>query len=355
MNVEVDNDIFQTYLELIQVEVTGCCNMRCKHCRAYTQPKKMLNKEQMEKILDFASKVKGNDFKFTFSGGEPFMNPNLYDYLVLANRKGINQIVITTNASLVTDEWLKMLNDLKLKFLCIQISMDSTDAQVHNKFRGFDGAFEKCDELLTKIQKYKNINSSIRMTVTKDTINQIDDMIKYALSKKCKILGIGSVIPFGKAADGSISLKGKDKKEFIYTIMEKRKQYEGQIEIVTEDPLKFLCEYERKELDPTLDIINPCLFGGCTAGISSLNINSDGVVTPCSMMDNEVFNINDCKDADDMIKAYENSDIIKKLFSKKYSGKCGKCKLNRICGGCRAAAFAYTSDIMGCDESCWLK
>ena len=71
------------------------------------------------------------------------------------------------------------------------------------------------------------------------------------------------------------------------------------------------------------------------------------------MMEEEILNINDCKDENEMIKMYENSAIIKKLFSKKYKGKCGTCPLKNVCGGCRAFAKAYTNDILGSDLSCW--
>ena len=123
----------------------------------------------------------------------------------MAKESGINQIVITTNASIVTDEILEKLNNLKLDFLCIQVSLDSTNPKIHDEFRRYNGAFKKCDEILEKIKKYDNIYSSIRMTVTENTLDQIDGMIEYALSKKCKILGIGSIIPFGRAKDKKMS------------------------------------------------------------------------------------------------------------------------------------------------------
>lgn len=353
MYIELENEIFETRLELVQIEVTGYCNMHCKHCRASNQPHKMISKEQMTKILSFIDKVKAEDFKLTFSGGEPFLNKNLYEYLKMAKESGVDQVVITTNASLVNNEWLEKLNSLKMKFLCIQVSIDSIDKDSHDKFRGYPGAFEKCGEVLDKIQNYENIYSSIRMTVTSQTMDEIDNMIEFALSKKVKILGIGSVIPFGKASDGKLSLKPPQKKAFIQRIMDLNNKYKGKLEIVTEDPLKFLNLYEKNDKQLNIDLSNPCSFGGCTAGISSININSDGVVTPCSMMEEEVLNINECKDADEMIEKYQNSAIIKKLFAKEYSGKCGKCPLKRICGGCRAAAKAYTGDIMGSDLSCW--
>lgn len=353
MKIELDNAIYDSKLELIQVEVTGCCNMHCKHCRAAEQPKKMINKEQMTKIFDFANLVKSDNFKFTFSGGEPFMNPNLYEYLLLAKSKGIDQIVITTNASLITDDMLERLNSLNLSFLCIQISIDSIYPDIHNAFRKYPKAFEKCEEILDKIKKYENINSSIRMTVTKDTLDQVDKMIDFAISKNCKFLGLGSVIPFGNASNGELSFTKNDKKNFMELVSQKSKKYNDKIQIVTEDPLKFLNQYENNSLNLKINIMDSCLFGGCTAGISSININSDGVITPCSMMEEKILDINDYDNVYDLIKAYQDSSIVKKLFSKKYNGICGKCNLNRICGGCRAVAKAYTGDIMGSDLSCW--
>lgn len=353
MIVELENETFETNLELVQIEVTGCCNMKCKHCRAAYQPKKFITLDQAGKIFDFINKTKAENFKLNLSGGEPFMNPKLYEMIKMAKDKGLDEIVITSNASLITDEWLDKLSKLDLKFLCIQVSIDSTDEKSHDEFRNYEGAFKKCDEVLEKIKEYPNIYSSIRMTVTKDTYNQIDEMIDYAISKNCKILGVGSVIPFGNASDGKLSFKGEDKKKLMNLIIEKRLKYKDKIDIVTEDPLKFLKLMENNQIKFDFDITQSCIFGGCTAGISSLNINSDGSVTPCSMMDEVVFNINDCETVDEMINKYETSEIIKKLFSKKYSGKCGKCGLKQICGGCRAAAKAYTNDIMGSDLSCW--
>ena len=191
------------------------------------------------------------------------------------------------------------------------------------------------------------------MTVTPETLSQIDKMVQYALLKKVKILGIGSVIPFGRASNGELSLKPIQKKEFMKTIFEYSKRNEGVLDVVTEDPLKFLLEYETGNEELKINYNDECVFGGCTAAISSININSDGIITPCSMMEEKILDINNCKDADEIIKKYEKSNVVKKLFDKKYSGKCGKCKLNRICGGCRASAKAYTGSIMGSDLSCW--
>lgn len=353
MFVELDDIIYQTNLELVQIEVTGFCNMHCKHCRASSQPHKMINMEQMKKILKFIKKVKSDDFKLTFSGGEPFLNKNLYKYICMAKDIGLNQIVITTNASMIDDEMLSKLNDLQLKFLCIQISLDSINEEEHDTFRKYPGAFKKCCEVLEKIKNYENLYSSIRMTITSKTMDEIDDMVNFAIEKEVKILGIGSVIPFGEALDGKLSLNSKQKKKFMDKILDLNHKYEGKLEIVTEDPLKFLTLYSRNDVELKEELSDESKFGGCTAGISSININSDGIITPCSMMDEEILDINECLNVEDIISSYENSPVIKNLFSKKYNGKCGNCILKRVCGGCRAVAKAYTGDMMGSDLSCW--
>ena len=36
-----------------------------------------------------------------------------------------------------------------------------------------------------------------------------------------------------------------------------------------------------------------------------------------------------------------------------YKGKCGQCAYLRVCGGCRARAYAVTGDYLAGDPICW--
>lgn len=353
MFVELENEIYETKLQHVQIEITGCCNMKCKHCRASNEAKKMLTMSQIEKIIKFITKVKDDDFRLILSGGEPFLHPQIIEIIKLAKEYGIDSIVITTNSSLITDDILNKLDDIKMKFLCIQVSLDSLNEKQHNEFRGFPNAYQKCLDVLDKIQNYDNIYSSIRMTITPSTINEIDKMIDFAIRKKVKIIGIGSVIPFGNAKDGSMSLTPLQKKEFLTILAKKHIELEEIVDVTSEDPLKFLIPDSPWNYCNGKTEFDDCFFGGCTAGVTSINISADGTVTPCAMMEEKIFNIDNCNNIDEMIFAYCNSNIIKNLFTRKFNGKCGKCKFNRTCGGCRAFAKASTDDYMGSDLSCW--
>lgn len=353
MLVELENEIYETKLQHIQIEITGCCNMHCEHCRAANESKVIMPLNKIEKIMKFIQKVRDDDFRLILSGGEPFLYPNICEIIELGKKNDINSIVITTNASLITDDILQKLNDINLKFLCIQVSIDSLKEEEHDKFRGYKGSYKKCVEVLNKIKTYPNIHSSIRMTITPNTLSEVEQMINFAVNKNVDIIGIGSVIPFGNAKSGDMSLNTLEKKKFLEILSKKHTELKGKIDVTSEDPLKFLIDDSPWSYNLENIEIDDCFFGGCTAGVTTINISANGIVTPCAMMDEQIMDISQYDDINDLIDAYCNSSIIKNLFSRKFDGKCGLCKYNRICGGCRAFAKAVTGNYMGSDMSCW--
>ena len=44
MTIELEDEMYEANIELVQLEITGSCNMHCKHCRAADMPKKIINK-----------------------------------------------------------------------------------------------------------------------------------------------------------------------------------------------------------------------------------------------------------------------------------------------------------------------
>jgi len=134
-----------------------------------------------------------------------------------------------------------------------------------------------------------------------------------------------------------------------------RVKYCDIIDVVTENPLKF-------KISPKIwdfgydDISYEGFFGGCTAGINTFNVFSDGSLTPCAVLLLPILNLNDLLDApvDEIHRIYTSSAIIKSLFSGKLYGKCGNCTIKRLCRGCRARAFLINNDLLGEDPSCWV-
>lgn len=313
---------------------------------------KHLTIEEINKILDFITHNKEDNFRITISGGEPFMHPRLIDIIAEIKSRGIEDIIITSNASLITNDNLKQLNELKINNLCIQLSLDSVFSETHDAFRGYKGAYEGVMKVIEMLKFYPNITSSIRMTVTHDTFLEVDQMVDLAYKLQVERVGIGAVIPVGAGESGKLTLSSK-KKTFLELMAKKKIQYMEKIDVTSEDPLKFAIDNSPWEYCEEDDIIDDNFFGGCTAGLTGFNVNAQGIVTPCAVLFEPVLDIHDYQFVEEMTAAYENSNVIQTLITRKYSGKCGKCKLNRICGGCRATAKGLTGDYMGSDCTCW--
>lgn len=354
MKIEVDGVTYKVNFSHAQIEITGCCNMNCKHCRAVNEAPMFMSLDKIKMILDFASQNSNKEFNLVISGGEPFMHPNFLEIMKIIKDYNFNEIVITTNGSLVNEMKLKFLDDLNFKNLTIQISIDSIYSEKHDLNRRFTGAFNKAIEALKLIQKFDNLHSSVRMTINKFTINEIESMIKLLIPLNVKRLGVGSIIPTGAGAIGSQHLSPQEKEKFLYMLSDLAKKYKNNIEIVTEDPLKCIVKNNPWIPENVYDIEKvEGVFGGCTAGIDCFNVDTHYNITPCSVFDEKIISLLDYNNVEDLTKAYVTSELVKKLFQRNFEGKCQNCEHKRICGGCRATAKYFGGTYFSSDGTCW--
>lgn len=355
MFVECEDAIYKTGFVHAQLEITGSCNMKCAHCRATNEKPVFMSLEKIGLILDFADQNKNEEFNLTVSGGEPFLHPRFVEIMELIRSHNFGEVVVTTNGSLLKPETLARLDALAFPNLTIQVSLDSTDPAVHDLNRGYPGAFEKAVKGLAAMKDYPNLRSSVRMTVTYKTLDQIEDMVRLLIGLGVIRLGVGSVIPVGKGAEGDQTMTPELKRSFLEGLAQLARKYAGEIEIVTEDPLKCLVAgnpwispevYDREEEEG--------VFGGCTAGIDCFNVDTSDQVTPCSVFREAMFTIEPGDSPASLREKYENSSLVKSLFQRRFGGKCAVCSHRRICGGCRATAKHFGGSYFAGDGTCWL-
>jgi len=359
MIIETPHVRYEIFLEMIQFEITGRCNMRCQHCRAWRDPQKDLTLNDIQKVLDFVVPEARSGMRFTISGGEPFLHPQIFEILELIKRKVdntkklIDHAVITTNGSLLTKEKIKRLENIGFRELYVQTSIDSVDPKKHDAFRSSPGAFERAIKSVKLLVKSKLI-TSIRATITPQTLSEIEDLILLAINCGAKRIGFGSVIPTGRGKfNRQLIFSPAQKKLFLEKVTEYRQKYFSKIRVSTEDPLKFAVCTKTWDFGE-FDYQNPSFLGGCSAGIITINVLSDGTITPCSMLLKPIVNIKN-KTPKEILKAYTSSGIIHNLIERKIKGKCHVCDLKRLCGGCRAAAEGISGDYLAEDPTCWKK
>ena len=118
------------------VEATNHCNLRCVMCPRgepdlMERPLGSMSDEVLERVLDDARFFADPCWFHWF--GEPLMHPRLFEHLDLVKSRGVPNLGISTNATLLDDRRRRALLDSPLDTLMIAI--DGTDAATYERIR----------------------------------------------------------------------------------------------------------------------------------------------------------------------------------------------------------------------------
>ncbi len=113
-------------------EITHQCNYNCSYCIFSCNQRKIPGELTTSECFHVIDELVKNNFKhLKITGGEPFLRSDIIDILRYASTKVLTDI--STNASLLTKEKVKLLNQLKLKM--IHVSLDGLKDD-HESVRG---------------------------------------------------------------------------------------------------------------------------------------------------------------------------------------------------------------------------
>lgn len=104
------------------MDITSYCNLKCKHCAAkipYFESHSHKTFGEFKERIDLCGTFFDAINTFTLSGGEPLLNPDLYEMLRYAGSKEfIKQVTVVSNGTLLPkEEELDTLNKEKVKFV----------------------------------------------------------------------------------------------------------------------------------------------------------------------------------------------------------------------------------------------
>lgn len=348
----IDEVEYEIDISLLQIELTTKCNYSCQHCREGNGNENIdINLSCITKTIDFIRKFNKNFSQITLSGGEPFLYKDFFKVLDILKMKKIKTVCVTTNGSFLNKKILEKIKEYNFEKFIFSISIEDTNEEKFNNFRGNINAYKNTVNALELIQKENNkqLLSSLRVSLSKEKflLSKLENFITFALKYQCSIIKLTPILPLGKAKvtncyinDPETLKKLSDNYNYL------RNKYNSLIKIETNDPLINSRSIKNKD---------EYTISGCGAGVGSLNLMSNGDLTPCSLLPNVTLcNVLNCS-VDDIVKLYKNSEIIKKFITRDYIGKCGKCSYKFQCGGCRARALELNFDLMGSDILCFQK
>jgi MoaA/NifB/PqqE/SkfB family radical SAM enzyme len=118
---------------MVMFETTLHCNMKCGYCAIWQnqQPEDRAVRERVFGRMDEAAAF--GVFAWSFSGGEPLMNPHMPDYIEYATSKGFYTSMPTNGLA------LKRYAEACVKLDQLEVSIDTLDRHKFAQRRGIDG------------------------------------------------------------------------------------------------------------------------------------------------------------------------------------------------------------------------
>lgn len=196
-------------------ELTSLCPNKCIYCYndSHVKNKDELNRKQIFKIAD--ELINAKVFQVCLTGGEPTCSPEYFDLMRYLRTNGIEIGTILSGANLNKKKIKKISEYVDM----VQISLDGSNANVHDHVRNKKGSF---DEAINAIKGFVSFGKQVRVSFATTKYN-IDDFKNT--TELCKRLGVASI----RTQKLSISGRVKGNEEQIYASEEQFKEMEKYI------------------------------------------------------------------------------------------------------------------------------
>ncbi|MCO6178216.1 radical SAM protein [Ciceribacter sp. RN22] len=189
-----------SYPEVVRIDITGECNLRCLHCQASMflgQAERDLTTSEWKSFLrQFADE---GGLYVTFLGGEPFLRRDLVELIEFGRALGLRSAV-TTHGLLLTSELIRRCFELGC---VLSLSIDGPDAESHDYFRG-RGTFAKICRILRKIEDVRGSGIAgtlgLSATINSKSHRKVTDLFNFAKSASADFLTIAQIHGGGRAA-----------------------------------------------------------------------------------------------------------------------------------------------------------
>ena len=260
-------------------------------------------------------------------------------------------VALATNGTPVDEEKARLIEKSGIKRA--SISLDGAVAKTHDDFRGEQGSFERALAGFRRIRD-AGVEAQLNFSLAKVNEPELPQLYDLAVKEKAVALHIFMLVPVGCGLELSEEemIGPEDYERVMGWVYEK--SLEGKL------PLKVTCgpHYYRvirekaKERGEELSVKThgmEAVTRGCLGGISVCFVSSCGDVFPCGYLPVKAGNVRQKS----LGEIWEGSPEFAKL--RDYSlleGKCGVCGYRKVCGGCRARAYAKTGNVLAEEPFC---
>jgi MoaA/NifB/PqqE/SkfB family radical SAM enzyme len=178
-------------------ELTQACDLVCAHCRACATTQRHpdeLTTAEGKRLLSRIAEM-GTPL-VVLTGGDPAKRPDLAELVEHGARAGLTMAVTPSGTPLFTRELLGRLKDAGLARLAV--SVDGTDAETHDAFRGVAGSFAESLRILEQARAL-GIPVQVNTSVGPHNESRLEDMASLVARVGAVLWSVFVVVPTGRA------------------------------------------------------------------------------------------------------------------------------------------------------------
>ncbi|MBU0492362.1 MAG: radical SAM protein, partial [Chloroflexi bacterium] len=331
----------------VDVSITGRCNLKCAYC-FYADEMAALSDLPTDRWLAcFQELGELAVQRVCLSGGEVFTRPDLFDLIdsVIANRM---RYTILTNGTLITEETIEQfqVGKRRSRLDSIQVSIDGSCAEVHNKSRppnSFDRALRGL-----RLLKAAGLPVTVRVTINRHNVDDLENVARLLIED----VGLGGFSTNEAEQMGSARCYGQD---VVLTEEERRRvmqsltaidaRYGGRIG-ATAGPLSRARHFaEIAERVARGETQQPGRGTLCSCGgvFSKMAILHDGTMVPCNLLPTLTMGVVGVNPIQDAWLYHPSINVVRYRRQIPLSAleSCRDCAYTGFCaGGCPASVMS---------------
>jgi radical SAM protein with 4Fe4S-binding SPASM domain len=324
--------------------LTRRCNLECAHCYISAGPQagddaaSELTTEEVKRIAGEILELNPAPM-FILSGGEPLLRDDLCEIASFATTRGAT-VVIGTNGTLLTDDRIAALRDAGVTG--VAVSVDSLESQYHDRFRHGPGALARTTAAVERL-KARRLDFIVQTTVTRGNRHELERLAAWSAEAGAVSFNVYFLVPTGRGSRLT-DLSAEEYEEALAALERLHRDYLGRMMVRAKCAPHFMRHVHAAAPD------SPVLAyeTRCPCGVQYCRITPTGDLTPCPYLPQSAGNLRQSGFSD----IWREAPLFRSLRQGTLGGKCGQCEYRKVCGGCRARAFAVEGDVLAADPSC---
>ncbi len=337
-------------LRLLAWETTRRCNLACAHCRAAAgsgpYPGELTTAEGQALLEDIAGL---GQVVVILTGGEPLLREDIFDLAAYGTSLG-HRMVMAVNGTLLTPEVARRLKEAGIQRL--SISLDGATAASHDRLRQVPGAFAGALEGI-RILRQMGLPFQINTTVIAANREELPAISDLAQELGAAAHHVFVLVPTGRGEEIKDQLlSAEDYEKTLRWLL--ARQREGKIHVKPTCAPQYYRLW-RQTAAAAGETISPVTHGmeamtkGCLGGQGFAFVAYNGIVQPCGYLELPAGDIRQAP----FSRIWTEAELFRQLRDLEgYHGKCRRCEYRKVCGGCRARAYALTGDVLGDEPLC---